>query len=194
MHDLVRQGKVLYWGTSEWSAQQIQEAFGIARQHGLTPPTMEQPEYNMLNRDKIEREYHRLYRGIGLGTTTWSPLASGVLTGKYSQGIPEDSRMTLPQYDWLKERVIDSAEGQAAIRKADAIAKIAGELGITPAQLAIAWCLKNPDVSTVILGASRKEQVVENLAALDKVDLLTAEVMETIEGVLRNRPELPTQF
>jgi voltage-dependent potassium channel beta subunit len=194
MHDLVQQGKVLYWGTSEWSAQQIQEAHGIARQFGLTPPTMEQPEYNMLHRDKVEREYHRLYREIGLGTTIWSPLASGVLTGKYSNGIPEHSRMTLPEYDWLKERVIDSAEGQAAVRKADEVTRIARELGITPAQLAIAWCLKNPDVSTVILGASRKEQVVENLAALDKVELLTADVMETIEGVLQNRPELPTQF
>jgi len=194
MHDLVQQGKVLYWGTSEWSAQQIQEAHGIARQYGLTPPTMEQPEYSMLHRDRVEREYHRLYREVGLGTTIWSPLASGVLTGKYSKGVPEGSRMKLPEYDWLKERVIDSAEGQAAIRKADEVGGIARELGITPAQLAIAWCLKNPDVSTVILGASRKEQVVENLAALDKVELLTDEVMETIEGILNNRPELPTQF
>ena len=194
MHDLVQQGKVLYWGTSEWSAQQIQEAHGIARQHGLTPPTMEQPEYSMLHRDRVEREYDRLYREVGLGTTIWSPLASGVLTGKYSKGVPDDSRMTLPQYDWLKERVIDSTEGQSAIRTADEVAGVARELGITPAQLAIAWCLKNPDVSTVILGASRKEQLIENLEALDKVPLLTAEVMETIEGVLKHRPDLPTQF
>jgi voltage-dependent potassium channel beta subunit len=194
MHDLVQQGKVLYWGTSEWSAQQIQEAYGIARQYGLTPPTMEQPEYNMLNRDRVEREFHRLYDGIGLGTTIWSPLASGVLTGKYSQDVPADSRMTLPQYDWLKERVIDSRGGQAGIRKADEVVKIARELGIAPAQLAIAWCLKNPNVSSVILGASRREQVIENLGALDQVDRLTTEVMETIDEVLQNRPELPTQF
>ncbi len=194
MHDLVQQGKVLYWGTSEWSAQQIQEAYGLARQYGLTPPTMEQPQYNMLHRDRVEREYHRLYREIGLGTTIWSPLASGVLTGKYSSGVPAESRMALSEYDWLKESVIDSEEGQAGIRKADEIVAIALEMGITPAQLAIAWCLKNPDVSTVILGASRKEQLLENLAALDKVALLTGEVMETIEGVLQNRPELPTQF
>jgi len=194
MHDLIRQGKVLYWGTSEWSAQQIQEAYGLARQYGLTPPTMEQPEYNMLHRDRVEREYHRLYGEIGLGTTIWSPLASGVLTGKYSSGVPADSRMAVPQYDWLKERVIDSTEGQAAIRKADRIVGLAAEIGLTPAQLAIAWCLKNPNVSTVILGASRKEQLVENLASLDRLDLLTADVLDRIEEVLDNRPELPRQF
>jgi voltage-dependent potassium channel beta subunit len=194
MHDLIRQGKVLYWGTSEWSAQQIQEAYGLARQYGLTPPTMEQPEYNMLHRDRVEREYHRLYEEIGLGTTIWSPLASGVLTGKYSSGVPEDSRMAIAQYDWLKERVIDSTEGQAAIRKADRIVGLAAEIGLTPAQLAIAWCLKNVNVSTVILGASRKEQIVENLASLDRLDLLTAEVLDRIEEVLDNRPALPKQF
>jgi len=190
----VRQGKVLYWGTSEWSAQQIQEAHGIARQYGLTPPTMEQPEYSMLRRDRVEREYHRLYQEVGLGTTIWSPLASGVLTGKYSKGVPEGSRMKLPEYDWLKERVIDSKEGQAAIRKADEVAGIARELGITPAQLAIAWCLKNPNVSTVILGASNAQQLEQNLASADKVDLLTGDVLERVETILGNRPELPTQF
>jgi voltage-dependent potassium channel beta subunit len=193
MHDLVAQGKVLYWGTSEWSAQQIQEAWGLARQHGLTPPTMEQPQYNMLHRDRVEREYHRLYSEIGLGTTIWSPLASGVLTGKYADGIPADSRMTLPDYRWLREQ-IESEAGRRRIRKAGQLLPLADELGIRPAQLAIAWCLKNPHVSTVILGASRVEQVEQNLEALDKVALLTDEVMQRIEDLLQNRPELPTQF
>jgi len=194
MHDLVQQGKVLYWGTSEWSAQQIQEAYGLARQYGLTPPSMEQPQYNMLSRDRVEREYHRLYAEIGLGTTIWSPLASGVLTGKYGQGIPDGSRMTLPDYGWLKERVIDSEEGQSQIRKAGQLVGLSKELGCTPAQLAIAWCLKNPNVSTVILGASRDEQLRENLGSLETVALLTDEVMQQIEGILGNKPELPQQF
>jgi len=193
MHDLVRQGKVLYWGTSEWSAAQFQEAHGLARQHGLTPPTMEQPQYNMFVRDRFERDYHRLYAELGLGTTTWSPLASGVLTGKYRVGVPEGSRMSLPEYDWLRER-IESDEGRERIRQATELEKVAKRLGIPLAQLAIAWCLKNPDVSTVILGASNVRQLEENLGSLDAVALLTDEVMETIEGVLQNRPELPEQF
>ena len=193
MHDLIRQGKVLYWGTSEWSAQQIQEAYGLAREHGLTPPTMEQPQYNMLHRDRVEREYHRLYAEIGLGTTIWSPLASGILTGKYAEGIPEGSRMALPDYQWLREK-IESAEGKADLRKAAELAGIADGLGISLAQMAIAWCLANPHVSTVILGASNARQLQENLESLDKLPLLTAGVMERIEGVLQNRPELPTQF
>jgi voltage-dependent potassium channel beta subunit len=194
MSDLVSQGKVLYWGTSEWSAQQIQEAHGVAREQGLVPPTMEQPQYNMLNRDRVEREYQPLYSGVGLGTTIWSPLASGVLTGKYSDGVPEGSRMTLPEYGWLKERAIDSDEGQRQIATAGRIVEVAADLGCSPAQLAIAWCLRNPQVSTVILGASRAEQIEENIGALEKVELLTDEVMERIEGILENRPKLPTQF
>jgi len=193
MHDLVAQGKVLYWGTSEWSAQQIQEAHGIARELGLTPPTMEQPQYNMLVRDRVERELRPLYEGIGLGTTIWSPLASGVLTGKYRDGVPEGSRMALPDYQWLRER-IENDEGRADIRKAAELEGIAQELGMTMAQLAIAWCLKNPHVSTVILGASSTSQLGENLAILDRVEHLTGEVMERIEGVLQNRPQLPTQY
>ncbi len=193
MHDLVAQGKVLYWGTSEWSAQQIQEAYGLARQHGLTPPTMEQPQYNMLHRDKVEREFLPLYANLGLGTTTWSPLASGVLTGKYRDGIPEDSRMAVPEYGWLREE-FESEEGRAQVRKAADLEGVAKELGISQAQLAVAWCLKNPHVSTVILGASKPGQLSENLAALEKLPLLTDEVMKRIEKVLDNRPELPTQF
>jgi voltage-dependent potassium channel beta subunit len=193
MHDLVQQGKVLYWGTSEWSAQQIQQAYGCARQFGLTPPTMEQPQYNMLHRDRVEREYHRLYTEIGLGTTIWSPLASGLLTGKYRDGIPEDSRMALPDYRWLRER-IETEEGRAQIEKAEVLARIADELRMSRAQLAIAWCLKNTSVSTVILGASRVQQLEENLASLDKLALLDDAVMDMIESVVQNRPELPQQF
>jgi voltage-dependent potassium channel beta subunit len=193
MHDLVQQGKVLYWGTSEWSAQQIQEAHGLARQFGLTPPTMEQPQYNMLHRDRVEREYHRLYSEIGLGTTIWSPLASGVLTGKYEKGIPDGTRMTLPEYEFLREQ-LESEQGRAKVQKAAKVQGLAREIGASMAQVAIAWCLKNPHVSTVILGASRVEQLKENLAALDTVSLLTDEVMEKLDAVLGNRPELPTQF
>ena len=193
MHDLITQGKVLYWGTSEWSAQQIQQAYGLARQHGLTPPTMEQPEYNMLHRDRVEREYHRLYSEIGMGTTIWSPLASGVLTGKYADGIPDGSRLALPDYEWLRER-IETEEGRAKIAKAGELQSVANDLGISMAQLAIAWCLKNPNVSSVILGASNVEQLEQNLASADKLDLLTDEVLERVETILDNRPELPTQF
>jgi voltage-dependent potassium channel beta subunit len=193
MHDLVQQGKVLYWGTSEWSAQQIQEAHGLARQYGLTPPTMEQPQYNMLARDRVEREYHRLYSEIGLGTTIWSPLASGVLTGKYEDGIPEGSRMSLPDYQWLRDR-LDAPDGRAQVRKASELEGVADRLGVSRARLAIAWCLKNPNVSTVILGASSPEQLRENLRSLEAVPLLTDDVMGEIEGVLQNRPELPTQL
>jgi voltage-dependent potassium channel beta subunit len=193
MHDLVAQGKVLYWGTSEWNAQQIQEAYGLARQHGLTPPTMEQPQYNMFVRERFERDYLPLYSGIGLGTTIWSPLALGVLTGKYRDGIPEGSRMSLPDYQWLRDR-IESPEGRANLRKAAELEDIAERLGVPLAQLAIAWCLKNPNVSTVILGASNSEQLRENLKSLGAVALLTSDVMEEIEGVLQNRPELPTQY
>jgi voltage-dependent potassium channel beta subunit len=193
MHDLVQQGKVMYWGTSEWSAQQIQQAYGVARQYGMTPPTMEQPQYNMLHRDKVEREFDPLYEELGLGTTIWSPLASGILTGKYSKGIPDGSRMKLPDYQWLRERM-ESEEGRGQISRADEVCNLAGELDVSAAQLAIAWCLKNPRVSTVILGATSSDQLVENLAALEKVELLTDDVMQRIESILDNRPQLPVQF
>ena len=193
MDTLIQQGKVLYWGTSEWSAQQIQEAYGVARQYGLTPPTMEQPQYNMFARDRVEREYRPLYEEIGLGTTIWSPLASGVLTGKYRDGIPEGSRMTLPDYQWLRERM-DSEEGRANIRKAADLEDLAKELGMPLAQMALAWCLKNPNVSTVILGASNAAQLRENLYSVERAATLTDEVMERIETVLQNRPELPAQL
>jgi len=194
MSDLVRQGKVLYWGTSEWSAQQIQEAHGVALEHRLAPPTMEQPQYNMFHRERVESEYRRLYSGIGLGTTIWSPLASGVLTGKYRDGVPPGSRFDLEEYAWLRETVIDSPEGRANIDKASRLEGIADDLGVSLARLAIAWCLKNPDVSTVILGASRVEQLRDNLESLTVVPQLTEEVLERIEDVLQNRPEPPREF
>jgi voltage-dependent potassium channel beta subunit len=184
MDTLVRQGKVLYWGTSEWSADQILEAHAVARRESLTPPVMEQPEYNMLHREKVERELRPLYEQLGLGTTTWSPLASGILSGRYDRGIPDHSRFTLPAYGWLKDEVLT----EERIDKARRLRPIADELGLSRAQLAIAWCLRNPDVSSVILGASRPEQLEENLGALDKVALLTPEVLEKIDRILGNRP------
>lgn len=188
MTELIQRGDVLYWGTSEWSAQEIQEAYSVARQYDLIPPTMEQPQYNLLWRYRVEVEYAGLYNpdGVGLGTTIWSPLASGLLTGKYNDGIPADSRMNLPGYEWLKER-LESDEGRSSLHKVKALAGIAADLGTTLPKLAIAWCLKNPRVSTVITGASRVSQVVENFDALDVVPLLTDEVMARIEEVVQNK-------
>jgi voltage-dependent potassium channel beta subunit len=188
MSYLVDQGKAFYWGTSEWSAAQIMEAYGIARREHLVPPTMEQPQYNMFHRERVEKEYAHLYDEIGLGTTIWSPLASGLLTGKYTEGIVEGTRATLKGYEWLRE-TFESEQGRARIEKARQLEPIASELGCTLAQLAIAWCLKNPHVSTVITGASRAEQVVENMQALDVVPRLTPEIMDRIEAVLQNKPE-----
>ena len=193
MHDLVAQGKVLYWGTSEWNADQITEAHGHARALNLTPPTMEQPQYNMFVRDKVERDYKRLYEGPGLGTTIWSPLASGILTGKYSAGIPDDSRMALEQYKFLRDG-LESTEGQERVAKAQELATIAGDLGCSLAQLAIAWCLSNIQVSSVILGASRASQLTENLAALDVLEKLDDGILESIEGILDNKPQPPQEF
>jgi voltage-dependent potassium channel beta subunit len=193
MHDLVAQGKVLYWGTSEWNADQITEAHGHARALNLTPPTMEQPQYNMFVRDKVERDYKRLYEGPGLGTTIWSPLASGILTGKYSAGIPDDSRMALEQYKFLRDG-LESTEGQERVAKAQELATIAGDLGCSLAQLAIAWCLSNKHVSSVILGASRASQLTENLAALDVLEKLDDGILESIEGILDNKPQPPQEF
>jgi voltage-dependent potassium channel beta subunit len=190
MSDLVSQGKVLYWGTSEWSAQQVMEAYSAARQYNLVPPTMEQPQYNMFYRERVEVEYHRLYSEIGLGTTIWSPLASGLLTGKYNEGIPEDSRANLEGFSWLKDR-FTSEETKEQIVKIKELATIASDLGTNLPRLAISWCLKNPNVNTVITGASRIEQVHDNLKAIDVVDKLDDSVMELIEQVLENRPKLP---
>jgi voltage-dependent potassium channel beta subunit len=190
---LIDQGLAFYWGTSEWSAQQIMEAYAIARREYLIPPLMEQPQYNMFHRDRVEVEYERLYTEIGLGTTIWSPLASGLLTGKYNNGIPEDSRANLPGYEWLRKR-FSAEKTQEEIGKVIKLAGVAEELGCTTAQLALAWCLLNPNVSTVITGASKAEQVTDNMKAIEFVDQLTDDVIETIEGILENKPEHPTDF
>ena len=187
MHNLITQGKILYWGTSEWSAEQIREAYEVARELRLTPSTMEQPQYNMLWREKVEKEFHPLYSEIGLGTTIWSPLASGILTGKYLQGVPADSRMTVKGYEWLRTKM-ESEEGKQNLNKVAKLQTLSKEMGTSLSKLAIAWCLKNPNVSTVILGASKSEQLKENLEALEVVPMLTDEVMGKIESVLQNRP------
>ncbi len=187
MNHLISQGKALYWGTSEWSAERIRQAHDIARREHLIPPLMEQPQYHMLHRERVEAEYAALYDDIGLGTTIWSPLASGILTGKNNDGIPEGSRMSLPDYQWLRPE-LESDAGRAKIAKVRQLAPIAGDLGCSMAQLAIAWCLSNDDVSTVITGASRPEQVAENFAALEVAERLTPEILETIEAILDNRP------
>lgn len=187
MNFLINQGKALYWGTSEWSADRIMEAYQIARHEHLIPPALEQPQYNMFVRERVEKEYAALYREIGLGTTVWSPLASGKLTGKYSQGIPDGTRVTLPGYEWLRKN-FETDETRSQLAKVRDLAPIAAELGCTLAQMAIAWCLKNPNVSTVITGASRPEQVVENMAALETAARLTPAVMKRIEAVLTNTP------
>ncbi len=186
MDDLIHQGLILYWGTSEWSAQQIMEAYAVARQYGLNPPQMEQPEYNMFERERVEKEYARLYTQIGLGTTIFSPLASGVLTDKYNDGIPEGTRASLKGYEWIKEDLITPER----IEKVKRLAPIAADLGCTLAQMALAWCLKNPNVSTAITGASRVEQVRENMKALDVVEKLSPDALERIEEVLQNKPKV----
>jgi voltage-dependent potassium channel beta subunit len=185
MHDIVSRGKAMYWGTSEWSAAEIMEAWQIADKHHLHKPVVEQPQYNMLVREKVEREYARLYRDIGLGTTTWSPLASGLLTGKYNDGIPSDSRAKLKGYEWLKPSITDPKR----IKIVKKLVPVAADLGASMAQMALAWCLKNPNVSTVITGASRVEQVKENMKALDIVEKLTPNVMQRINEILGNKPE-----
>ncbi|WP_340103472.1 potassium channel beta subunit family protein [Rhodohalobacter sp. 8-1] len=194
MDQVIRSGKAFYWGTSEWSAVQIQKAYQVAREYGLRPPLMDQPQYNMFHRDKVESEFQPLYDDIGLGTTIWSPLASGLLTGKYNDGIPEDSRLSMDQYEWLKESLLDSEEGKERLRKVGELADVADEIGISMPHLALAWCLKNENVSTVITGASKPEQVQENMKAIDKVNLLTDDVIEKIESILDNKPDKPQDF
>jgi voltage-dependent potassium channel beta subunit len=189
MTELIHQGKVLYWGTSEWSGVQIMEAYSVARQYNLIPPTMEQPQYNMFHREKIEKDYARLYDGIGLGTTIWSPLASGLLTGKYNNGIPEGTRIHLPELGWLKEQ-FTAEESKAKIEIVKKLNTLASDLGISLPQLGVSWCLKNKNVSTVILGASKTAQLEENIKAIDQYHLLNEEVMNEIELILSNKPKI----
>ena len=187
MSDLIHQGKVFYWGTSEWSAAQITEAHTIAREHGLEEPTMEQPQYHMFHRERVEKEYAPLYGEYGMGTTIWSPLASGLLTGKYNDGDPGDTRLSLKGYEWLKE-AFSNEEAKQRLEAVKKLAAVASDLGTNLPRLALAWCLKNPHVSTVITGASRVSQLTDNLQALEVVPKLTDEVIGRIETILDNKP------
>lgn len=187
MHNLIQQGKILYWGTSEWNASEIMEAHLVAAKHHLIAPVMEQPEYNMFKRNKLEEEYLHLFKHYSLGTTIWSPLASGILSGKYLDGFPEDTRLGIEGLEWLKERALKTER----LEKVKKIKIIADELGVSLPKIALAWCLKNPNVSTVILGASKVSQLKENLEAIDVLPLLSKEVMEKLEEILENKPVLP---
>lgn len=186
MNHLIQQGKILYWGTSEWSGVEIMEAHRVAAQYGLIGPAMEQPQYNMLHREKMENEYLEIFKNVGLGTTIWSPLASGLLTGKYNNGIPEGSRFALEGFDWLVQQWMQE-EKLAKVRQLEGIAK---ELGTSQATLSIAWCIRNPNVTTAILGATKKEQLTENLKALEVLPKLSPEMMKRIDDVMGTKPKL----
>lgn len=187
MHQLILSGKILYWGTSEWSAQEIMEAHMVAQRYNLIGPVVEQPQYNMLVRDKVEVEYSQIYKTVGLGTTIWSPLASGYLTGKYLNQSPADARLNREELGWLSERLLQETHAE----KVKNLMALASDLGVSMPQLGVAWCLKNPDVSTVILGATKPEQLQETLIAPSILPLLTADVMERIENILQNKPQHP---
>lgn len=194
MNQIIQQGKAFYWGTSEWSAEQIREAYHIAKANNLRPPLMDQPQYNMFHRERVEKEYARLYDEIGLGTTIWSPLASGLLTGKYNDGVPDDSRLSLDKYKWLRENLLETESGKKKLEKVGKLAKVAEDAGLSMPEMALAWCLKNEHVSTVITGASKPEQVKQNMKTIDKVDNLTDDVMDAIEDILDNKPEEENDF
>ena len=186
MNHLLNQGKILYWGTSEWTGVEIMEAHRIAAQNHLIGPTMEQPQYNLFERRKVEADYSEIYKNVGLGTTIWSPLASGLLSGKYNDGVPADSRFALEGFDWLKDQhMLDEK-----IEKVKKLATVAKDLNISTAVLSIAWCLSNKNVSTAILGATKKSQLEENLKAIDAIPLITTEVLEKIETIMQNKPEI----
>jgi voltage-dependent potassium channel beta subunit len=187
MNTLIQQGKILYWGTSEWSAAEIMEAHMVARQLHLEGPAVEQPEYNLFNRQKVEVDYHTIFSNIGMGTTIWSPLASGLLTGKYNDGIPEGSRLALEGFEWLKDRTL-TEQRLEGVRKLEAVAK---ELNTSLATLALAWCISNPNVTTAILGATREEQLIENLKALEVYPKLTPEILQRIDELMGTKPHMP---
>ena len=186
MHNLIQQGKILYWGTSQWSGAEIMEAHRVAQEFKLIGPAMEQPQYNMFERFKMDLDYLPVFQNVGMGTTIWSPLAAGFLTGKYLEGIPEGSRLAIPGFDWLKERWLQDEK----IKKVKKLAEFAKKLDVSLASLAIAWTIKNPNVTTAILGATKREQLSDNLTALDTLKKLTPEVMEKIEKILQNKPFL----
>ena len=186
MNHLIQQGKVLYWGTSEWSGVEIMQAHAIAKEYKLIGPTVEQPQYNLFERNKVENEYLQIFKNEGLGTTIWSPLAAGLLTGKYNEGIPTDSRLAIQGFDWLKERWMSDDK----IAKVKTLALLAKELNVTLPALSIAWCISNPNVTTAILGATKVQQLNDNLKALEVVPLLTKEVVEKIESIMQTKPKL----
>lgn len=186
MNHLLQQGKIMYWGTSEWTGVEIMEAHRIAQRDRLIGPTMEQPQYNLFEREKVESDYSQIYKNVGLGTTIWSPLASGLLSGKYNDGIPKGSRFALEGFDWLKERWMMEDK----LKKVKKLGELAAKLGISTAVLSIAWCISNPNVSTAILGATKKQQLLENLKALEAVSLLTPAVHEKIEKIMLNKPAI----
>ena len=188
MHNLIQQGKIFYWGTSEWSAQQITEAHYWAERHHLIGPVMEQPQYNMFERKKLEQDFIPLFKNFGLGTTIWSPLASGILTGKYLDKLPEDSRMNMKNMGWLKDRALSDTEKHDKVKE---LYKLSQELGISLTNMALCWCLKNPNVTTVILGASKVAQLEENLKCETAMPKLTPEVIEKIDAILQNKPVIP---
>ena len=187
MNTLIQQGKILYWGTSEWSGIEIMEAHRIAEAYRLIGPAMEQPQYNLFERNKVDAEYLEIYKNVGLGTTIWSPLAAGLLTGKYNDGIPEGSSFQIEGFEWLRDRWLM----QEKINKVQQLGAIAKALKVSTASLSIAWCIKNPNVTTAILGATSKAQLLDNLTALDTAALLTPEIMEQIEGIVETKPKLP---
>jgi len=186
MNTLIQQGKILYWGTSEWSGVEIMEAHRVAQSYRLIGPSMEQPQYNLFERNKIENDYLQVFKNVGLGTTIWSPLASGLLTGKYNDGIPAGSRLAVEGFDWLKEKTYVEEK----IEKVKKLQSLAKELGVSLASLSIAWCIKNPNVTTAILGATKKEQLIDNLKALEVLPLLSPDIMLKIEDIMQNKPVL----
>jgi voltage-dependent potassium channel beta subunit len=186
MHNLIQQGKILYWGTSQWSGAEIMEAHRVAQQYKLIGPVMEQPQYNMFERFKMEQDYLPVFKNVGLGTTIWSPLAAGFLTGKYNDGIPADSRLGMEGFDWLKDRWIQDAK----LEKVKKLTELSKQYNISLASLAIAWTIKNPNVTTAILGATKRSQLEDNLKALDVVKLLSPELLVQIENILQNKPAM----
>jgi voltage-dependent potassium channel beta subunit len=187
MNTLIEQGKIFYWGTSEWSAAEIMEAHMIAKELRLIGPAVEQPQYNMFCREKMENEYYTIFKNVGMGTTIWSPLASGILTGKYNDGIPKGARLGITGFEWLRDRELQDNRIKSVIK----LEKVAKQLDTSLATLSIAWCVKNPNVSTAILGATSKKQLQENLGALEVLPKLTQEVMDKIDSIMGTKPVMP---
>ena len=186
MNTLIQQGKILYWGTSEWSGVEIMEAHRVAKDYRLIGPSVEQPQYNLFERNKIENEYLEVYKNVGLGTTIWSPLAAGLLTGKYNNGIPEGSRFAIEGFDWLKDRWM----AEDRINRVKKLGELANELGVSLAALSIAWCVKNENVTTAILGATKNSQLLDNLEALKVIPLLTDDRLKQIDEIVGTKPKL----